>query len=528
MIAKNKDELANFLFFLVPFALLLMQAPDLIFYLESADHGYQLSLGRLTTLGSFPFVDLFFYYGPYTALTSAFGLLIRNSLVPETIICALGYGTSIFILHLIGNKYISRSAGILMPIIAFLLLARFYKWYYWLFPLLILWIVQLIGDSSGIRKLSLFVVAGILGGTAGLYRLDLGVFVIVFFQFICLLATRPFSIKRCLEHVIYFALGFLVAFFIWFIWLTLEGGNFYTYLAATLVGKQGIFAEWSIPLPSFDFQTPFSQISSHALALLVYAVSCIFCLVYGGYKLYQSYRFKADEVVMSDYLFPLSVGLLCLGLSPQGFYRADILHFLQIFPGGLLAVAFTLETLINPPKVRSVIFRRRYSRFLALFLASMTAISWWGIRDYGGIDLSRWGSPVVERYRQLDAGLDSDIQHPVANLTREVQLLTTPDERILVIPLACQIYYFSNRLMSGFNVGFAAGHIDTLSWRLRNLDMIRQNPPKVVISHLPFSEMPEDDSFRVRQPELYDYLKERYTQVVFQEADWLILARPES
>ncbi|MEM8805939.1 MAG: NAD-dependent epimerase/dehydratase family protein, partial [Cyanobacteria bacterium P01_G01_bin.38] len=36
--------------------------PTLESFLENADHGYQLSMGKQVLLGKFPFVDFFFHY----------------------------------------------------------------------------------------------------------------------------------------------------------------------------------------------------------------------------------------------------------------------------------------------------------------------------------------------------------------------------------------------------------------------------------------------------------------------------------
>ncbi|GMR24378.1 MAG: hypothetical protein BMS9Abin37_2915 [Acidobacteriota bacterium] len=81
------------------FLALVWRAPGLEFYLSSPDHGYQLALGRQIFFGKFPYVDLFFHYGPLTAFTSAFAIWLSDSLVTETLVCALGYALALFLLH---------------------------------------------------------------------------------------------------------------------------------------------------------------------------------------------------------------------------------------------------------------------------------------------------------------------------------------------------------------------------------------------------------------------------------------------
>ena len=76
---------------IVLLGLMLASAPTLDHFLDSPDMGYQLSLGRLSLLGQFPFVDMYQAYGPLVTLTSAAGQWLHNSVVPEVVICSLGY-----------------------------------------------------------------------------------------------------------------------------------------------------------------------------------------------------------------------------------------------------------------------------------------------------------------------------------------------------------------------------------------------------------------------------------------------------
>jgi hypothetical protein len=119
---------------------LLWRAPGLEFYYHSPDHGYQLSLGRQITLGKFPFVDMFFHYGPLTALTSAIGIWLSGSLLGETLICVIGYTAALFLVFALVRAHASTTTGLCATIFSFLMMSRFYKWYYWLFPLLSLYI----------------------------------------------------------------------------------------------------------------------------------------------------------------------------------------------------------------------------------------------------------------------------------------------------------------------------------------------------------------------------------------------------
>jgi hypothetical protein len=108
-----------------------------------------------------------------------------------------------------------------------------------------------------------------------------------------------------------------------------------------------------------------------------------------------------------------------------------------------------------------------------------------------------------------------------------VQDQTSEDDRILVVPLACHHYYFADRPVSGFLVGFAPGVLDDNKWRLRNLRMIQEHPPSVVIVKDNFFRMRPTNRFRVYQPELYAFLSTNYSEVAYQQDGWMLLTKPQ-
>ena len=118
---------------------LLWFAPDLFRFLIDTDHGWQLGMGRQILLGRFPGVDLLLFYGPLVGCTSALALWLAGSLIGEVALCSLGYGTALFLMHRIARRWVSPIAGWIVPLAGLLLLARFYKWSYWLFPVAVLY-----------------------------------------------------------------------------------------------------------------------------------------------------------------------------------------------------------------------------------------------------------------------------------------------------------------------------------------------------------------------------------------------------
>ena len=159
--------------------LMLASSPTLDHFLNSPDMGYQLSLGRLVLLGQFPFVDMVQHYGPLVALTSAAGQWVHDSVVPEVVICSLGYClamTCVFQVVMRGAAARPGWAmwvGLAASLAGWCVLARFYKWYYWCFPMLMLaGLSRVCEDRPRRRRWRLAV--GLIAGVGFLYRHDLG------------------------------------------------------------------------------------------------------------------------------------------------------------------------------------------------------------------------------------------------------------------------------------------------------------------------------------------------------------------
>jgi hypothetical protein len=525
MLIRWKDRCTPALVFFAFFLVLLWRAPGLEFYLRSPDHGYQLALGRQVSFGKFPFVDLFSHYGPLHALTSAFGLWVSDSLISETIICALGYAAAILVIHRLTSRYVSRVAGVVTPLLGLVLLSRFYKWYYWLFPLLVLYCLLGYMDYPELRERDRWLyVAGILGGLAGLYRFDLGIASLCFWV-ICLLGLclRPRDMKLFGRQLARFLAAFSLPFLLWCVVLVLHGGTLRDYLSATFQGGRGVVEEWTLPLPSFDWNNPLSQDSRDAFAFLLLPLTDAVCFLYGLWmEARHPGRFDLRYKVMT------AVGLLGLGILPQALFRADVLHLLQVLPPALIAGSLLVSELWQATMLPEGNRRGRlFLRGIGISYLAVVAFSVWGIRFYGGYDLSRWDANPFPRYSQLSQGIHSGIDHPVAHLLSEVQDQTSEDDRILVVPLACHHYFFADRPVSGFLVGFAPGVLDDDKWRLRNLRMIQEHPPSVVIVKDSFFRMRPTNRFRVYQPELYAFLSTNYSQVVYQQDGWMLLTKPQ-
>lgn len=215
-------------------------------------------------------------------------------------------------------------------------------------------------------------------------------------------------------------------------------------------------------------------------------------------------------------------GLLGLGLSPQAFYRADVHHFLQVLPPVLLSAGMLVTELWQ--RAKSFKQPRSLQSLLVIYLVILS-IAGVGMRTGGGIDLAQGEWNPLPRYQHLSQGVQAKVDHPVIRLMQAVQRQTQPSDRILVVPLACQLYYFADRPMSGLLNGYTVGNIDSPYWRDRNLKVVQESPPTVVIAQANFFNLPPTDLFRLSQPELYNFLSHNYSKVITQQDGWVLLSQ---
>lgn len=504
---------------------MLWTAPGLDYYLGNSDHGYQLSMGKEMLLGKFPFVDLFFHYGPLTALTSAFGLWLSNSLIPETVICALGYATALALIYFLTRFYLSTMAGILSSCLGFFLLSRFYKWYYWLFPLLVLYSFHVLLQTQSRRRGLWLFMAGIIAGVGGLYRLDLGVVFLCFYS-LCLfgICLKPLNVKQMGRHHAILFSGFLLPLFVWCLFLWGNGGSTRDFFNAVFAGSQGVVTKLSLPIPKFDLWHPFSLRSSSALAFVLTPLTYIFCLFFGLWRWSHT-----CESLQPKWAFMIAVGLMGLGIFPQALHRSDVSHLLQVLPPALIAGSLMISELwhVEVSSKRPHLKKFSIMAFVVLYLL-LVGTSAWGIRRYGGINLVKWELNPIPRYQKLKAGNILGSNHPVARIVNIVHQNSEKGDSILAILRDSQLYYFIDRPLNGLVNVYAPGVLDNAEWRLRNLEAIRNDPPVLVIAMDIFFDLPPTNSFREYQPELYDFLYTHYSRIIYRQDKYLLLAANET
>lgn len=492
---------------------LLWFAPDLVRFLEDTDHGWQLGIGRQILLGSFPDIDLFFHYGPLVGYASALVLWLAGNLIGEVVLCSLGYGTALFLMHRIARRWASSIAGWIVPLAGFLLLARFYKWYYWLFPVAVLYSYHRYLDGGRERSRWLLI-GGLIAGAGGLFRHDLGLVFAIFIP--SLLLAESWHLKRWLvSRAACFFAGLAVPLLIWLAVLAVAGGTgaVRDYFVATLVGSTGYAENWAVPIRFFDWTDPFSLRSIQSglfVGQAMFFVTCVACTLIGGLG-----GFLRRSTGGGRYHLMTAVGVLGIGLSPQGFVRADVHHLLQILPMYLLGAAVLLCWGWKRPQALVRGGTLAYAALLVLAVA--------GVQRKARFGLAPLMANPIKKYELLQKDIQavSTSVEFIAKLREAVP----PGEYLLVLPFFPQLHYFSERQLSGIVIGYPEGVFDDEEWRLRNMQHVEQHPPAAIVIRR--GSFAKNHSFRLSQPELAQYLVPRYKQVVSRYGPWLILT-PEN
>lgn len=477
-------------------------------------------------MGKFPFRDIFTNYGPLTPFTSALSLWISApepySLLPETIFCVTGYALALFGVFFLVKTYTNRVAGIIAALLGLFLLARFYKWYYWLFPVIALFCThQLLQNER--RENYWILAAGSLCGIGGLYRVDLGIAFFCFFIF-CIAANCFYSLdfSRALGLLGLFFAAFSLPFLVWFSALTLNGGSIADFFSAFIDGAVGVVRGLSLPFPRFDLWCPFSHQSSAAIAFMLIPLFYIIC---AGLGIFRLWKLDNDKETRQKSRFMIAVSVMGFGILPQALHRSDLGHLLQVLPPSLIAGSiFISEMWSGFPNASTKPFMRFSAKALAILCLLLVIATTWGVRRSWCVDLAKWEINPFPRLEKLIQGTSAIEDHPNARIVAEVKKHTKQGDRILVIGFASQIYLFADRPMSGmFNI-YAPRVFDNEEWRLRNFQHVQEQPPELIISKDGLFSMDEIKKFH---PELCSYIEKDYTRVVYEQPGWKLLKRED-
>jgi len=501
----------SLIFFLGPLAYLLFRAPSVGSYLYNSDHGYQLALGRQLLLGKLPFKELFFHYGPLSAYTSLAGIKMWDSPLSETIICCLGYALALFCLGAVLRHRASAATALIGVAGGLLLLARFHKWYYWLFPLLCLYLLD--RAQLGKRSRLLSVLLGISIGVAGLYRLDLGVACLtagVIGQILMNLACN----RGKFADLPFLVAGSFVSAAIWFLCLVAQSGwpAIYEYCAFFVAGVRTECIHQSMP-------------PSPVLACVLLASGLAYCFSL-GYALWKTARLsdagEREAVMMCGVA---AVFGLCL--FPQALHRCGTGYLLQVLPPAILTAGILVAHLAGSTSPSSRASGRPVSPFglaaYALLLLSLSGLL------HGGADLAPSDNHLRARYRDLAIGVSVNVFDPVQQVIAKAEAMTSPLDSVLILPQGnlhpTQLYYLINRPMAGLMAMYLNGLFSEDDWRLRNFNAIKLHPPTIVIGGEDLLGPPLAARWPKFYPEMYAFVRENYPKIAYRKGGWVILSR---
>ncbi|MCA1959439.1 MAG: hypothetical protein LDL33_01490 [Desulfomonile sp.] len=140
-------------------------------------------------------------------------------------------------------------------------------------------------------------------------------------------------------------------------------------------------------------------------------------------------------------------------------------------------------------------------------------------------DLAPWLSSPAHRYESLARGLDRHLHDPVARLATELRLKTKDTDMVLVAGNAPQVYFFANRAMGGLLNCYVPGVLANREWTDRDLATIRRTAPVLVVVPPPPFSPADPVRFKVSRPELFAYIRKHYTELVYHDNGWSLLAR---
>jgi hypothetical protein len=519
---------------LIGFGLLqIASAPTRNSFLSNYDHGYQLGVGVQLLHGKLPGVDVLTHYGPLVFCSSAGWYWLSGSLLGETIACAVAYALCLTIIYAIVARHISGMAGLLGASAGFLLEARFYKWYVWLFPLGTVWLLDRVsGSASGARK-RWIAATGFWVGVCWLFRWDVGTTGAAACGLFLWLTCYDFKSRIRFPWRDWVALGvpFVVPPLAWFVYLLVDRGwagpRFY--LWASLKGAVNLSRAMALPMPRFN---PAEPLSPPSIVVLSYALVITTYLVCGIIGLGAEWRGRSSP--RSRLL--LAIALVGLSTFHQGFYRKGAYHLLQIVPPAIVGSCLLISVIYEvAASAQGSGLRARAVRFAGFAFLAGTAVTGLGLMPCGRVDLAPMEAWPRQRLRELahplEAGPGPDL--PILSALREVHFSTDRNDPVLVFPVDSQYLALLDRPVSGRLTVFVPGFFDSGIEIERNLEAIRKSMPKIVMVAPVFAGADPARSSPFHQDSakshayMLQFIEENYTRKMHECDRCVVLMRDE-
>lgn len=523
-IIQKKYDIIGFL--IIPFIILIWFSPPLTLYLTDPSTGFQLAMGRLILLGEFPAVDYFTGTNLMPGFISALGISSTHSLIGEILICSGGYAFSIYLIHKISEKYICWFAGIIVPVITFLFLARFYKWYYWLFPLLILYLLLQYHEDR--KKATIFAI-GFFTSIGGLFRVDFFGAFLIFFILTFFWITKKESVPRN-DFLIYIG-GLLLPVGSWIMMLILHQGTVLFWIRSAIAASTSVINSWGHSIPFLQPTSPFWSYSNVGpLSLFILFTYLI------GFAISTFVYFFRWNIQKKFYplFFTSLMGLL---IYPIFYMLAELQHLLQVIPPFLIVSSMLIHTLIHcPTRKKSVhislsTFCVVYSAILIIIILGLSSSSGFLSIGVGGFDYSSIHSDPINKFAQLPQlplDLSSSNKLPNSELVRFIKNNTNTSDNVLIIPWELShLYFFFERKMSGMVIWYGGAYSDNNS-RIYNLNKVEENPPKYIIvtDKVDYGDITGDPKKSIKEtyPELYQYISQYYINTTYSYKGYKVLS----
>ncbi len=448
-------------------------------YLHNFDHGYQLGVGVQVLHGKIPGVDILTHYGPMVFYSSALWHWLSESLLGETFACAVGYALCLAVIYTLVSRHVSAVAGLLAASAGFLLEARFYKWYIWLFPVGTIWLLDRVSGSDRQQRNRWVAATGLWVGLGWLFRWDVGTTgAMACLMFLLLTGARTDSgLAIPWRSSVVFLANFVIPPVAWFGFLLFERGwtglSFFVW--ASIKGAVELSRAMAVSLPQFNRADLLSPASTVVLSYWLFPVVYLICAV-----LWLTAEWRGNSTPRTRLL--LAVALVGGSTFHQALHRKGATHLLQVIPPAILGVCVITSVLwdyISEATARGV--RTRAARFLGAAFFLFFMIAGLGLSPSGRADLTPLQLLPRQKLRELAHPLDAAGGGSLGSALRLVREVTGRDDPILVFPVDSQFFAFLDRPVSGRLTVFVPGFFDSGDEAVGNLQAIRQEMPRLVL-----------------------------------------------
>jgi hypothetical protein len=510
-----------FIVFAIALIYLLLSVPNPEFFLESDDQGYQMALGMAVANGSLPGFDFVSQYGPFVAFASWLAWFVSGNIIGEIVLCAVGYAAVIALAYAFLSRRGNITVAVLGAMILLLLFSRFYKWYYWLLPIITLLAADKFAAlrTAGERARTVLVGWGLFVGASGLFRYDLLLEGIVFGAIVIgaveltpkarMHANLAGAARETAVFVAYcLALPVLYCALIW----VFRGWHQLSLVLYSVI-------DGSIDTVVYYGVRPFRFAANgmsfaNAVAFLQFA----FPVVYGIALYLSGRRLWSGKPAQRVESFPLFCSaLLGLGLFPQALHRADVQHLLQVLPPFVITLGLLLSTLMDAETSAG---RKTFAAIGFGFVTIALMI----VVPYAGDDLR---SPVRNQaalWTSLAGLPESAPEYAVADMASGIRRLTPPGSTVFfVMPQTrMPMLFFAQRRQPGLFPTYEPGMFSGERWLTENAARLRRSPPDYLVLALGSARRP--GALAPYVPELLAEWRARYKTIVYQNPYFVLLA----